>query len=235
MERNEVVIEHGLPEALREQAVVLFEEAFGAKMRVAVPDRQRRMAFMARAYRARNAIVARRGEELLGMAGLSTAGEPYRGGLVDAAWDFRPYVDLLGWAGAAWAVWGLRLGDHSPKPDEVYLDGLAVAPSARGLGIGTRLLAEVNGTARRHGKRFVRLDVIDTNPRAQALYERVGYRVTRVQSFRWKQRRFGFGAMISMEQPVVPAATSDTQATARAGSPGATSTGADEAGADEAL
>ncbi len=204
MDADTVVIEHGLPDALRDQAVELFEDAFGTKMRSAVRDRERRMTFMARVYRAQNALVARRGERLLGMAGLSTRGEPYRGGLAGLSWDLRPYVDLLGWAGAAWAVWGLRLGAHTPKDDEVYLDGLAVATDARGNGIGTRLLAEVNDIARRNGKRFVRLDVIDANPRAQALYERVGYRVTRVQSYRWSERWSGYGAMISMEQPVAP-------------------------------
>ena len=202
MDPTDVVIEHGLPDELRAQAVEIFEDAFGAKMQMAVRDRQKRMALMARAYRGRNAIVARQGERLLGMAGLSTRGAPYDGGLVDVSWDLRPYVELLGWAGAAWAVWGLRLGDHSPKPDEVYLDGLAVSAEMRDQGIGTRLLAEVNDLACRNGKRFVRLHVVDTNPRAQALYERLGYRVTTVRSFRWQQRWSGFGAMISMEQPV---------------------------------
>jgi ribosomal protein S18 acetylase RimI-like enzyme len=94
------------------------------------------------------------------------------------------------------------MADHAPKADEIYVDGIAVAGKARGLGIGTQLLAEISHIARAHDKRFVRLDVIDTNPRAQALYERVGFRVTKVQSFRWKQRSVGFGAMISMEQSV---------------------------------
>lgn len=211
MDASDVVIERGLPDELREQAVGLFEDAFGSKMGTAIRDRQQRMAFMARAFRARNVVVARRGDRLLGMAGLSSRGEPYRGGVLDVSWDPRPYVDLLGWAGATWAVWGLRLGSHSPATDEIYVDGIAVTPEARGRGVGTRLLAEVADLARCNGKRFVRLDVIDTNPRAQALYERIGYRVTRIQSFRWKRRWTGFGAMISMELPVAavdqPAAT----------------------------
>lgn len=204
MDETEVVIEHGLPDELREQAVALFEQAFGYKMSTAIRDRQRRMAFMTRAYRARNVIVARQGDRLLGMAGLSSRGEPYRGGVVDVSWDPRPYVDLLGWIGAMWAVWSMRLGSHSPAGDEIYVDGIAVSPEARGLGLGTRLLAEIAELARRNGKRFVRLDVIDANPRAQALYERVGYRVTRVRSFGWQRNSIGFGAMISMELPVDP-------------------------------
>jgi ribosomal protein S18 acetylase RimI-like enzyme len=207
MDETEVVIERGLPGELREQAVAIFEEAFGQKMRSSIRDQRARMAFMNRAYRAENVIVARRHDRLLGMAGLATRGAPYEGGLLGASWDPRPYRDLLGWTGAVWAVWGLRLASHPARPDEIYIDGIAVSPEARGLGVGTRLLTEIDDIARAHGKRYVRLDVVDTNPRAQALYERVGYKVTRVQSFGWKRRWVGFGAMISMERRVAPGAT----------------------------
>ena len=202
MNGQDVVIEHGLPEHLRSQAVDLFEEAFGDKMGMAIRDRQKRKAFMRRAYLAEHVIVARRGDQLLGMAGLSSKGPPYAGGLLGTSWDPRPYRDLLGWLGATWAVWGLRLADHKPKEDEIYVDGIAVSPAARGLGIGTRLLSEVTAIARSRGKRYVRLDVIDTNPRAQALYERLGYRVTKVTPTRWMARWMGFDALISMERAV---------------------------------
>ncbi len=210
MSEPEIVIELGLPDDLRAQAVVIFEDAFGEKTRMAVGDREKRMAFMGRSYRADHVIVARRGDQLLGMAGLSSKGPPYEGGLMGTSWDPRPYRDLLGWVGACWAVWGMRLGDHKPKRDEIYLDGIAVSAEARGQGIGTRLLAEITAVARAQGKRFVRLDVVDTNPRAQALYERVGYKVTRTQSFHWKRRWVGFGAMISMEQRVEPTTAHDS-------------------------
>lgn len=204
MSDPDVTIELGLPHELRDQAAAIYEEAFGEKMRMAVRDQQKRMAFVERALVADNILVARRGDELLGAAGLSSRGAPFAGGTLGSSWDPRPYRDLLGWTGALWAVWGSRMADHEPRADEVYVDGIAVASQARSLGIGTRLLAEIRQTARSHGKRYVRLDVIDSNPRAKALYERVGYRVTKVESFRWKRRWVGFGAMISMQQPVGP-------------------------------
>ena len=174
MDQPDIVVELGLPEALRPQAVEIFEEAFGSKMRTAIGDQRERMAFMRRAYQADNVIIARDDGRLLGLAGLSSRGAPYDGGLLGSSWDPRPYRDLLGWVGATWAVWGLRMSERRPKDDELYLDGIAVAPEARGLGVGTRLLDETTRLARAHGKRFVRLDVIDTHPRALAHYERVG-------------------------------------------------------------
>ena len=210
MNDDAIVIEQGLPDAFRDQAVEIFEDAFGSKMRMAVSDLDKRKAFLRRTFVAEHCLIARRGETLLGMAGLSTKGAPCDGGLMGASWDFRPYRDLLGWFGAMWAVWGNRLADHRPEADEVYVDGIAVSADARGLGIGTRLLDETTAIARANGKAFVRLDVIDTNPRAQALYERVGYKVIKVQSFRFKERWVGFGGMISMELPVPLAAPDKT-------------------------
>jgi ribosomal protein S18 acetylase RimI-like enzyme len=197
-----VDIARGLPDELRGQAAALFEEAFGDKMRLAIRDRRRRMAFMERAMHAGHLVVASHEHQLLGMAGLSSKGPPYEGGLIGNSWDPRPYRDLLGWFGAAWAMWGLRLAEHTPRDDEIYVDGIAVAPAWRSRGIGRRLLAEIGVIARAQGKDYVRLDVVDTNPRARALYERVGYKVTREESYRLMRRWTGYGSIISMEQSV---------------------------------
>jgi len=202
MSDGEIVIERGLPEHLREAGVALFDEAFGDKMRMAIRDRDKRLAFMARVYVADHVVVALRDGELLGMAGLSSGAGHYGGGLMDIPWDPRPFRDLLGLPGSIMAVLSLRGSEHKPAIDELYIDGVAVAPEARGLGIGTKLLDEVLVIAREGRMRWVRLDVIDTNPRAQSLYERLGYKVTKVQSFRYMRRIIGFGGMVSMELPV---------------------------------
>jgi len=202
MADDRVVIGRTLPEHLRDAGVILFEEAFGEKMRTAVPDRDKRMAYMRRVYSETHVVVATRDGELLGMAGLSTKDGTYRGGLMDIAWDPRRHSDLLGFPGSIRAVLGLRMAAHRPALGELYVDGIAVAPEVRGRGIGTRLLAEVAAIARESSMRWVRLDVVDTNPRAQALYERLGYKVIRVQPFHYQERFNGFRAMISMELPV---------------------------------
>ncbi len=49
MSDDGIVIEHGLPDELRDQAVEIFEDAFGSKMRMAVGDTDKRKAFMRRA------------------------------------------------------------------------------------------------------------------------------------------------------------------------------------------
>ena len=109
----------------------------------------------------------------------------------------------LGFVGAVRAVIGLSMGQHRPEHGELYVDGVAVVPTAQGRGIGSRLLAEVALIAAEDGFRWVRLDVVDTNPRAQALYGRLGYEITNVQTFGYLRRFVGFGGMTSMELAVV--------------------------------
>jgi ribosomal protein S18 acetylase RimI-like enzyme len=199
LNQDEVVIRRGLPAYLRADAAALFEEAFGEKLRTALPNPQLQAAALERTLRPDHIVAALRQGELLGMVGLSAADGPYHGGVIATTEVFGELRTLLGTIGAARAVVGLAMGQHRPENGELYVDGVAVAPAARGGGIGTRLLDEVATIAREDGFRWVRLDVVDTNPRAQQLYERLGYRVTKVQTFRYMRRFIGFGGMISME------------------------------------
>lgn len=60
--------------------------------------------------------------------------------------------------------------------DIARLYSIAVADRARGRGIAKALLEKVEGAARAHGSRRMRLEVSQNNPSAIALYERFGYR-----------------------------------------------------------
>lgn len=66
-------------------------------------------------------------------------------------------------------------------PDEVtrmpqgFIAYMAVEPSHRGQGIGSRLLAAAEDEARRRGLPYMGLMVTEDNAAARALYERAGY------------------------------------------------------------
>jgi DNA-binding MarR family transcriptional regulator/GNAT superfamily N-acetyltransferase len=62
---------------------------------------------------------------------------------------------------------------HPRAPTE--LKRMWVAPSARGLGLGRRLLVELEAQARRHGSRTVRLETNGSLTEAIALYRSSGY------------------------------------------------------------
>jgi ribosomal protein S18 acetylase RimI-like enzyme len=65
------------------------------------------------------------------------------------------------------------------------LYSLCVAEAARGQGIGTRLLDEVDLELERRGVHDLRISVIAGNERAQRLYERRGLRVAELVLFRF--------------------------------------------------
>ncbi|MCM0583159.1 GNAT family N-acetyltransferase [Weissella diestrammenae] len=65
--------------------------------------------------------------------------------------------------------------DSEVYPNEWYLDSIAVNTAARGMGVGSRLLAAVDQYAKAAGATVVGLNVDDANPKAQKLYERVGF------------------------------------------------------------
>ena len=65
---------------------------------------------------------------------------------------------------------GLKFHD-----DWAELKRMWVAPDARGLGIGRRLLTELEARAAAHGSRVVRLDTNGTLREAIAMYRSAGY------------------------------------------------------------
>ena len=78
-----------------------------------------------------------------------------------------------------------RLGQQfvHPAADALRVDGIAVSAAARGLGVGTQLMAALDAHARAAGLRAVELEVVDTNPDARRLYERLGFVVLKEQHY----------------------------------------------------
>ncbi len=65
---------------------------------------------------------------------------------------------------------------RKPVPkNELLMDGIAVDEKFRGQGIGSRLFDELFEWAKANDYKAVHLDVIDENPKAKALYKRLGF------------------------------------------------------------
>jgi ribosomal protein S18 acetylase RimI-like enzyme len=75
---------------------------------------------------------------------------------------------------------GLKVERVIPPPARRlhYLAHLGVVPALRGQGIGQQLIEHLIAQGQAQGKRRLVLDVAVGNPRAQALYERLGFTVT---------------------------------------------------------
>lgn len=81
-----------------------------------------------------------------------------------------------------------QLQSLMPKPayNMHYVANFAVRADKRGQGIGTALLNYQQNIAKQLGRKIYALDVALDNPKAQALYERLGFQAIRTQKFNGK-------------------------------------------------
>ena len=59
--------------------------------------------------------------------------------------------------------------------DEYHIGSIAAEPALRGRGIGTALVADLIGRARRNGGQYIFLEVRESNAAARALYAKLGF------------------------------------------------------------
>jgi ribosomal protein S18 acetylase RimI-like enzyme len=190
-------ISRGLPTSLKADAAALYWQAFGGKLgRVMGPD-ARALAFLQRVIRADHVYVALDDHgRLLGLAGFKTPDGAFAGG----GWaDMRA---IYGVGGVLWRAPLLALLSREVDNDRFLLDGICVAPAARGLGVGSALMAAIENEARERGYAYVRLDVIDSNWRARALYQRLGYAAVNTVPLGLLRHVFGFNAAVTMVKPL---------------------------------
>ncbi|MEV5681213.1 GNAT family N-acetyltransferase [Streptomyces sp. NPDC052179] len=82
------------------------------------------------------------------------------------------------------------------------MDGTAVNPDRRCRGVGSLLIEEVAAVAAERDCREIGRNVIDTSPRARALYERRGFAAVRTEHTPYLRGLLGFGAVTTMHRPV---------------------------------
>lgn len=192
-----ITLRHGLPEDYRAHAVDLYWQAFGQKLGRVMGPEAKAQAYLARVMRLDNCIGAldKQGR-LLGLAGFKTAEGSFAGGTgADLAAVYGPVGSL--WRGLLLR----RLGDEGDA-DLFLLDGLCVDATVRGQGIGTTLVTAICAEARARGYPGVRLDVVEGNDRARALYERAGFVVDRTARLGALRHVFGFTAAHVMVRTV---------------------------------
>jgi ribosomal protein S18 acetylase RimI-like enzyme len=166
-----ITIRHGFAEADRAEVAQLYWQAFGLKLGRVLRPEPKALAFVQRVMRADHALAAYdEAGRLLGVAGFKSPRGAFVGG--------RPsdLVAIYGRFGGYWRATFLNLLSRDVENARFLMDGLFVREECRGMGIGSALLQAVVAEAARRGYAEVRLDVVDTNPRARALYERHGFR-----------------------------------------------------------
>lgn len=192
-----VTIFRGLHPQLRPQAARLYWEAFGGKLgRVLGPD-DRALRFFERVIRGDLCFSAvGDGGELIGIAGYKTPAGSFAGGTWE---DLTQVYGRIGGRLRGSVLWALG---RDVDNDRFLIDGICVASAHRGKGVGSMLLRALYQEAAERGYGSVRLDVVQENFRARALYERQGFRAVRTDRLGVLRFLFGFASSTVMVRPL---------------------------------
>lgn len=182
----------------RDVAAQLFWEAFGGKLGSCLGPDERAIRFISIVMERNFCFAAYEENTLLGLAGFKTQ----RGGLIGGT--LSDLTGIYGLFGGVWRAVLLSFFERNMREDQLLMDGICVASSARGQGVGTLLLDALTYFAQSEEKSEIRLDVIDTNPRARHLYERHGFEPSGQIGTGPLRILFGFRSATTMVRPVTP-------------------------------
>ncbi|WIM92980.1 GNAT family N-acetyltransferase [Actinoplanes oblitus] len=191
-----LAIGNGFTEAERARVGALYWEAFGRKLRPAFGDSAIGSAQVTAALTADRMLVARSDGEVVGVCGYHRDGR----GAADLSWGRLRRA--LGTPAALRALLVLAPLDRRERPGVLVLDGICVDAGQRGRGVGSALLSAAVERARHYHDQWVQLSVVDTNPRAEALYRRLGFRAVGEGSLGALGQVYGFQRFTTMRKKV---------------------------------
>jgi ribosomal protein S18 acetylase RimI-like enzyme len=165
-----------LPYEFRASAIQLYFTALKEKLEPILGSDGRAIKALENNIATGKCLVAIFDEKLVGIMGIQTN----KGGFLNPR--FKTMVNIYGILGGIIRMGGLMILHHTTRTDELYIDGVAVAHEMRGKGIGSSLFDLLERSASEKRIRMISLEVIDTNPRAKALYEHLGFEVMKVQT-----------------------------------------------------
>lgn len=165
---------HITPTQLKE-VVDITMEAFFLKIKhiwLFPQNKEQAATFLEHSICINNGIYILSNEHVMGFVGLSRKDNPF------FIYRLKTFITHFGLFGGTWRYAANIFYDWlstSLQKDEISIETIAISNRARGQGLGAMLLDRVFEIARIEGKRAVVLEVVDTNPKAQALYERKGF------------------------------------------------------------
>ncbi len=166
-----VIINEGLPDKLKSPAAELFLEALSEKFIPILGKKDKAKKLIELSIEPGNCFYAEEDGKLLGLLAFQTK----EGSFLNPS--LKELIQLYGIYKAIFKAIGLSMLQHKTKNKELYIEAIAVTEFARGKGIGTKLIEALTEFAHNQGYKYLTLQVIDTNPRAKELYEKLGFSV----------------------------------------------------------
>jgi ribosomal protein S18 acetylase RimI-like enzyme len=192
----ETLVEPGFAEDERAVLGSLYWTAFASKLSVAFRSAAIGRRAVTDALRPDRTLVARVAGRPVGVCGYHEDGR----GALDLTW--RGLRVHLARTASVRALATLAPLDPRPQEDVLVLDGICVDEQWRGRGVGSALLRASFEHAERTGARAVQLSVVGTNPRAAALYRRLGFAPVERGRLGLLRHLYGFDDYVTMQRAV---------------------------------
>ena len=192
------VITDNVPNDLLPEVARIYFNAFEAKIGGILKRDGTAERFLVAIMRPEYAVFALSADrrEVLGVAGFKTVDGAFTEGGI---WQMIRHYGIFG---SVWRILLMSVLERPVSKGEMQMDGIAVDASARGRGVGTALIEKLVERARALNLTKISLDVIDTNPRAQRLYTRLGFEPVGTESTGPFKFVFGFEKSLKMTKSV---------------------------------
>jgi ribosomal protein S18 acetylase RimI-like enzyme len=192
-----IEIQLGMPEAMRHQAAVICYEGFRPQMESLVGSQQKGIAILERSLDVELALIALYQDRLAGFLGLQYENRPF--------FQFKRshFIRELGFLRGLLVFLLFTLSATPIQKTEMFINVIVVDASMRGRGIGTSLINAAFEIAQQNQFHAILLDVVDTNPEARRLYERMGFIPMRTREYRYLRNLIGSSAVTTMKKELI--------------------------------
>lgn len=104
--------------------------------------------------------------------------------------DILKIIRFYKWKALPVLIKGLRVEQimKPPKKNEIAIAYLGINPEHQGRGLGTQLIKLLKEQIDKNENEYYILDVSEENPRAKALYDRLGFKVTKYNTTKLKNQ-----------------------------------------------
>ncbi|MBU0970793.1 MAG: GNAT family N-acetyltransferase [Proteobacteria bacterium] len=161
--QNRLAIEH------KGAATKLFLDAFGSKFFPILGKGEKTQNLIESSINSYQCISALENGKLVGILAIQYGNESF----IDIS--FSELKAVYGPVKGLVKLALLSLFDYQPIEKEIHIECISVDGSSRGKGIGTKLLDELFSRSEKDGAHKVTLEVVDSNPKAIALYKKIGF------------------------------------------------------------
>ena len=194
---DNIQIKIGLPENYYSEAVIIYIEAFYQKFHWLFGSQEKMKSLLVKSFNPELAIAAFVNNRLVGVAGMAFKDRHF------ITLRLSVCIEEFGFfAGLVKYLVYKIIRSRSYARGELLLDSLAVASTMRGRGLGTLLIEAIENYAKKNSLTSVSLEVVDTNPKARKLYDRLGFQEKTTNHYPFLKNIIGIEAISTMVKKV---------------------------------